>query len=384
MDNVVWATDRLQRLVRLLEHSGKPYLHAYMASQVERLTRILAGRPYVLCTYYVPSELTSLYDVEFLYVDRTVGLATAAGLLPPSGRELGSICSYQQAFFDLLQSGILPPPVLMLGLDYPCADALRLMETVHQRWHIPLVRLTRKRLQQDLMQTVDLLSKQFGQCESMQRVARHYNEANAYKRSIDRLRIEFPGIADSADMLKLFTIENDFGSAVAVEILRALHEALAQRVQTWEPPREHPLVWLGLVPLRDINLFSRLPGATGFRVVFEEMWMIERPDCSQDDFFAGMAQRVKSTLFYHRAVRARRLVRRAKEVSAAAVVHFSQQCCSFLPPAAPGLRRQFERAGIPWVSASADVVRSSRFDLSRLQRELAVCREKSGGGGEVS
>lgn len=379
----MWATGRLQRLVYLLEHSGKPYLHAYMASQVERLKRILSGHPYVLCTYYVPSELTCLYDVEFLYVDRTVGLAVAAGLLPSSDQNLGPICSYQQAFFDLLQCGILPLPVLMLGLDYPCADALRLMEAVQRRWHIPLVRLTSKCLRQDLKQTANLLSQRFGQCENTQRVARQYNEANAYKRSIDRLRIEFPGIADSADMLKLFTVENDFGSIVAVEILRALHEALAQRVKAWEPPREHPLLWLGLVPLRDINLFSRLPQETGFRVVFEEMWMIERPDCGQDDFFSGMAQRVQSSLFYHRAVRARRLVRRAKEVSAAAAVHFSQQCCSFLPPAAPELRRQFERAGIPWVSASADVVRSSRFDLSSLQKELAACREEFSGGGEA-
>ena len=96
----MWAIGRLQRLVRLMERSGKPYLHAYMVSQVERLTRILSGRPYVLCTYYIPSELTGLFDVEFLYVDRTVGLAAAAGLLLPSGGELGGICSYQQTFYE--------------------------------------------------------------------------------------------------------------------------------------------------------------------------------------------------------------------------------------------------------------------------------------------
>ena len=366
--------ERLDCLMRLMEHSGKAYLKDFVASQIERLRRIINGRPYVLCTFYIPSELACLYDAEFLYIDRTVGLAASAGLLPSAGEELGPLCSYQQAFYDLLRERILPPPALLLWMEYPCTDAGRLMQAIHRRFGTPLLSIARDRMQRDLMEVKIQLDRRYDHRESVDQIAARYRQANAYKASIDRLRVEFPGIADSADLFKLFTVENDFGSAEAVNILKTLYETLAQRVRMWQPRSGLRLFWLGLVPLYDIGLIARLPEQTGFRVVFEEMWMFERPDCHADDFFSGMAERVRRSLFYDPAVRVDRILARARELSIDAVVHFSQRRCSFLPPAIPRLRGSLEELGIPWVGAGTDVIRRQRFDEKGLLMTLRAYR----------
>ena len=368
------ALERLDRLTRLMQHGAKPYLRAYVASQAGRLRRIISGRPYVLCTFYVPSELTCLYDAEFLYIDRTVGLAASAGLLPGAGEELGPVCSYQQAFFDLLQAGILPPPELLIWMEYPCADAGRLMQAVHNRFGTALLRVSRANMQNDLMKVVHQLDRRYHRSQRVETVARRYRQANAWKAGVDRLRLNYPGIADSADFFKLFTLENDFGSRRAVRILQMLYLDLARRVKSWRPPSGRRLLWLGLIPLYDLGLVDRLRAQTGFWVAWEEMWMFERPDCHTEDFFTGMAERVRRSLFYDPDVRAQRLIQRAQRLEVDAVVHFSQRRCSFLPPAIPKLRSRLEEMGILWVGAGGDVVRRQGFDGRRLFDALRECK----------
>ena len=42
------------------------YLSQYISSQKSVLKNINSGKPYILCTYYVPSELTAVFDTEFI------------------------------------------------------------------------------------------------------------------------------------------------------------------------------------------------------------------------------------------------------------------------------------------------------------------------------
>lgn len=358
--------ERLDRLTRLMQRGAKPYLSAYVDSQADRLRRIMGGRPYVLCTYYIPSELTCLYDAEFLYIDRTVGLAASAGLLPRTGEDLGPLCSYQQAFFDLLSAQILPPPELLLCMEYPCADAGRLMQAVESHFGVEMLRISRKNMQEDFMHVVRELDRRYQRKEKAETVASRYQQANAWKARVDHLRLAYPGIADSADFFKLFTIENDFGSLEAVGILHLLYQDLSKRVKSWRLPSGKRLVWLGLIPLYDLGLVTRLYAQTGFWVAWEEMWMFERPDCHTEDFFTGMAERLRQSLFFDEDVRAQRLIERAEQLKADVVVHFSQRRCSFLPPAIPKLKARLEEMGILWMGAGGDVVRRGKFDDGRL------------------
>ena len=117
MDNLL---HRLDLSVRLLKGEGKHTLAQYIAGQLETLQRIQEGAPYLLCTYYVPPELLLLYDVEVLYIERIVGLTVSTGLLDGlSGSLPPGICSYQRAFFHLMEQGALPKPCLLLSVDFP-------------------------------------------------------------------------------------------------------------------------------------------------------------------------------------------------------------------------------------------------------------------------
>ena len=306
MDNLL---HRLNLSVRLLKGEGKHTLAQYIAGQLETLQRIQEGAPYLLCTYYVPPELLLLYDVEVLYIERIVGLTVSTGLLDGlSGSLPPGICSYQRAFFHLMEQGALPKPCLLLSVDFPCGDAAEMMERLHERWAIPIHRIRKPYMKHDLMAAAGLLEKRFSRKRDEGDVSRLYNRANAYKKRIDALRLRHPGLADSGEMLKLFTVENDFGSEKALMVLQGLYHSLSQRVAEWQAGKEFRILWMGLIPLYNNNLLAKIEAVMPVRFVWEEMWMFDHPDCPPaepaDDlrglFYSQMADRLCGSVFYDR------------------------------------------------------------------------------------
>ncbi len=89
-------------------------------------------------------------------------------------------------------------------------------------------------MKHDLMAAAGLLEKRFSRKRDEGDVSRLYNRANAYKKRIDALRLRHPGLADSGEMLKLFTVENDFGSEKALMVLQGLYHSLSQRAAEWQ------------------------------------------------------------------------------------------------------------------------------------------------------
>ena len=81
------------------------------------------------------------------------------------------------------------------------------MERLHERWAIPIHRIRKPYIKHDLMAAAGLLEKRFSRKRDEGDVSRLYNRANAYKKRIDALRLRHPGLADSGEMLKLFTVE---------------------------------------------------------------------------------------------------------------------------------------------------------------------------------
>ena len=170
----------------MLENSHKPYLAQYIGSQLKTLRRIQEGAPYLLCTYYFPPELLQLFDIEALYIERIVGLTVSTGLYTESSDALPeTICSYQSAFASLVERKILPKPRCLLAMEFPCPDAVRLMEYLQETYQIPLVRITRENMRQDLQRAVDFLHSHYERSRSESEVSRLFNRANEYKRKID-------------------------------------------------------------------------------------------------------------------------------------------------------------------------------------------------------
>ena len=382
MDNLL---HRLDLTMRLLKSKGQEPLAQYIAGQQETLQRIREGAPYLLCTYYFPPELLQLYDVEALYIERIVGLVVSTGLLEGLSSFLSpTTCSYQRAFAYLMEQGMLPMPRYLFSVDFPCGDAAGMMERLHERWRIPIHHIRKQFLKHDLMAAADLLESRFPRKRSEGEVSRLYNQAKDYKRRIDALRLRHPGIADSGEMLKLFTVENDFGSKKALAVLQTLYHSLTRKAVDWQERNEFRILWMGLIPLYDNNLLSKIEAKLPVRFVWEEMWMFDHPDCPPTAqlagdmrvlFYSQMAERLCASVFYDAKVRRDRLVAIAARLKVDLVIDMLQRRCSFLPPAVSLFHTALEKEGIAFHTVTVDVVRKHDNDKPLLDECLTVIKD---------
>ena len=348
-------------------------LAVYLASQRETLLKIYEGRPYVLCTYYIPSALTALIDAEVLYIDRIVGLCAGARLIPRNSDGLPSdrTCSYQQAFFSLIESGLLPKPSAEAATEYPCTGAVELCKALHRKYGIPLYTVSGNPSAEELRGLGEWLLHRYGQRQGLSETAGFYNRALGLKRDIDRRRLRKPGILPGGLCLKLFCVENDLGRPSALHVMQALNHEAHDRMRG-HVCGDNRLFWMGLVPLYDNNLLRRLERKTGCSFVFEEMWMFGGGQISVSTFYEDLARTITENIFYHQARREERILAVIRQSGAGAAVNFLQRRCSFLPRTAAGMRRRLETAGIPVIHAAADVV-SGTFDEKPLLRFIDKC-----------
>ena len=238
-------------------------------------------------------------------------------------------------------------------------------------------------MKHDLMAAAGLLEKRFSRKRDEGDVSRLYNRANAYKKRIDALRLRHPGLADSGEMLKLFTVENDFGSEKALMVLQGLYHSLSQRAAEWQAGKEFRILWMGLIPLYNNNLLAKIEAVMPVRFVWEEMWMFDHPDCPPaepaDDlrglFYSQMADRLCGSVFYDPTVRCRKLTALATRMKVDLVIDALQRHCTFLPPLAPSSRSALEKAGIAFRTISADMVRRGKGDQSLEDECVAIIKE---------
>ena len=358
---------RLEMMLRYLSASDDGALTVYLESQRDTLLKIYEGRPYVLCTYYIPSALMALTGAEALYIDRTVGLCAGARLLgtPEDDRPSGSACSYQRAFLSLIESGILPKPAAIAAAQYPCSGAVELCKVLHRRFNIPLFVVSEQSTAADLRVMGEWLLHSYGQRQGLSETVDLYNRALGIKRDIDAQRLRYPGALPGGLCLKLFCVENDLGRSSAIAVMQELARMVRKSASQRRTDKGLSVFWLGLVPLYDNNLLRRLEMKTGCSIVFEEMWMFGGRQLSVSSFYEDLARSVIESFFYDEARRPIKILSVMKETGAYTAVNFLQKRCSFLPRTACRIRRSLQTSGISVYHAAADVVYGS-FDETGL------------------
>lgn len=366
---------KLELACQILHGQKKKYLAEYLACNKRSLEQIVAGKPYVLCTYYLPSEIAALFDAEFIYIERIVGIAVSCGII--KGRESSDlpkrICSYHKALWEMIETGVLPRPSLILALAYPCMDAWILCEKLHECYRIPLFRVGEGR-QEKLRDCCELLAQYFSRRQSVEKTVVFANKAAMLKTEIDKKRVKYPGIVSSDDILKIFTVENMIGSPQAVRVLQLLLEHIDKQVETYSKEKKTYLFWMGLIPLYDIGILSSLEIKFNCRFVYEEMWMFGNDYLRPASFYADLENKIKHSLFYDLEERVSGLIRKMKELGVNNVINFSQAHCSFLPPQIKEIKHALQKNNIQMYSLGADVV-SGYFSRHKLEEVIKACKE---------
>jgi len=365
--------------IRMLLHTDKKYLAFYLSYQKQKLERIIAGRPYVLCSYYFPSELTSMFDTEFLYIERIVGLAVSSNIMKGKERPIftNDICSYHNAFVDLIENNIIPKPQFIMALSYPCHDAKMLCEYLHSRYNIPLYIISGQNYERELKKGFHILKERYSLCQNINETVEFSNQAVTLKKEIDRYRLKYPGIMKSDEMLKIFTLENDFGSREAVDMLKLVLKTIKDKTLQHSYPDSLRILWMGLIPLYDNSILSHIEKCFPCTFVYEEMWMFGHYFLTEDNFFENLSSKIRTSLFYHTRDRIERLLTVVKETKAELIINFSQRNCSFLPPKIKEIEAAFAKEGLVLKNLDADVVRGGfeRETLVEAIRDFGVKRK---------
>lgn len=366
---------KLDLACRILQNQKKEYLAEYLMCNKRSLEQIAEGKPYVLCTYYVPSEIAAMYDAEFIYIEHIVGIAVSCGIVGERENQNlpQRICSYHKAMWELIETGVLPRPSLILALFYPCMDAWILCERLHERYQIPILRIGGGK-QEELRNCCELLKQYFPRRQSVEDTAALANKAVILKAEIDKKRVEYPGIVRSDDILKLFTVENMIGSPQAVRILQCLLAHIDIQIKAYAREKKFWLFWMGLIPLYDNNMLSFLETKYNCQFVYEEMWMFGNDYLRPSVFYEDLENKIKHSLFYDLDKRISELLKKMKELDVNNVINFSQAHCSFLPHQIKEIKRALQQNNIQMYNLGADVVNGC-FSRRKIEEIIEACKE---------
>lgn len=346
-----------------MKNSDKKFISTYIKSQFKALENINNGSPYILSTYYFPSELACIYNVEVIYIERLVGLAVGMNMLDKDTTTPlhHGICSYQKAFLKLIEQKIIPKPQMIIAVRYPCKDAVKLCDYLHNTYKIPIFYLSLRQLRKDLEDVHHYLSSQYQVIEDIKDVVRRSNAAHDLKKTIDQYRRQYPGIIRSDDCLKIFPIENDFGKDSATCVLKELLSCIEKNISTYQKDNKTTICWMGLIPLSDNNMLTKIEKYTHCKFVYEEMWMFGDYKLYQDNFFDALTEKIKQSLFYNTYHRIHKIHDMMRQTHTEIVINLSHHNCSFLPQTIHQFKAYFEQKGITFYNISCDVV-YEKFD----------------------
>lgn len=341
-----------------MDKTDKKFLSVYIKSQLDSLINVFNGRPYVLSTYYFPSEMACLFDVEIIYIERIVGLAAGMNMLDQNKESPldQNICSYQKAFVKLIEKKVIPKPDMIIAVRYPCKDAVALCDYLHDTYEIPIYHISLGQLKKDFQDIYYILSNKYKLKRDIREISRLSNEASELKEQIDHYRIQYPGIIRSEDCLKIFPIENDFGKESAVNVLKVLLNCIKDNIPSYEQKNVTNIFWMGLIPLIDNSMLSRLEKVTNCRFVFEEMWMFGSYKFDDSDFYDSLVMKIKQTLFYSIEDRIQKIHEVVKRTDTKGIMNLCQLNCSFLPKTIYRFEEYFTNISVPFFNGCCDVV----------------------------
>ncbi len=349
---------KLDLMVRYFQNQESKFLATYIASQKKVIEKIRDGRPYVLCTYYIPSEITNIFDVEFIYIERIVGLSISSNIINNVNNHglPNKICSYHKAFLQLIKQRIIPLPQIIITLDYPCKDALFLCDFLHNSYNIPIYHLCMKNLTDDIRRIYHLLMRKYSIKQSIEKTVELSGQAIILKQQIDYYRQKYPGIIKSNECLKIFTVENDYGGYSAISVLNQIKEEIEVKIKSYSYTNNVKIFWMGLIPLYNNNILSAIEKEFPCKFIYEEMWMLGEYHLTASHFFEDLANKVKSNLFYDTDYRIKKIIDIVKKTKADMVLNLLQKNCSFLPKTVNRISRYLLYENIPIYNFGADVI----------------------------
>ncbi|MCC5466510.1 2-hydroxyacyl-CoA dehydratase family protein [Pelosinus baikalensis] len=371
------------------------YMGKFLKEQINSFDHIQDGKPYLAATFYVPGEIIALFDAEVVFIERMAGFAAANRIISASGvmSLLSGMpacgCSYQALFHSLLADKIIPIPSGFVASSFACDDAWMYCRAAAAKYKIPFYFV-------DIVQTVEEstvrcaavqlkafykeLEGKYRVISSLGEVIAASNKAMAIKEEIDNLRISYPGIMDSMESFKLFTLYNDFGKLPTLQILQDLKSSIQERVKDYKIEKIPRLLWLGMIPLYRNSLLRDMEKRYQCRVVFEELFDFTHQYLTYERFFEDLAKRIVSSPFFSVENRINNILHYVRTLKIDGVVHFSQRNCRFLPPAVPLLRSSLENAGIPFVEMQGDAIYPEYFNETAFWEHLDSFFEMVDGG----
>lgn len=381
---------RMDLSARLHMGMGNTYLAEYIELQKASIEKICAGHPYIASTFYMPGEIYRLFDIETIYIERLAGFAAANRLLPDIklyscvNRLPECACSYQIAFDSLLRKNCIPYPREIVALSYACDDAWMYGYYASEKYRIPFQFIDVPRNLEILgEQLKDLFSKLSGRYRgknSIREIVDISNKTIALKEEIDKLRFENPGIMNSMDAFRMFTLYNDLGNPKVFDILNNLKKRIHENLKGYTSPTGPKILWLGVIPLYHNRIVADLEKRYGCKIVYEELFDFTNQYLSVENFFYDLASRIEKSVFFSLQNRLESIMHYKKEMGFDGIVHFSQRNCRFLPSMVPVLRREMEKAGIPFVEVGGDVVDPNDFNIERFWNVMDVFFESIYGG----
>ena len=377
---------KLDLAIRYHESIGEKHMVYYLRNQYDVFKDITEhNKEYLVASYYVPSELLELFDVQTVYIERFAGLAAAWRLYEkpatqaeaqgfPSGR-----CSYQALFHLLIESGIIPKPVGFAAMSYACRDAWTYCRDTAEQYKLPfyfidIPKITEKDqltyLAKQLEELYERLKTTFPLKTSIEEVVAASNEALEIKHEIDAFRIKNPESVNIIDLFKLFPLYNDLGKKSTVQILKAFKDKLEKDSIQANKKNVAKIIWLGIVPLYKNSLLKDIENKLDCRIVGEEMFDFGMMKLSKETFFEDLARRIISSRFFTWESRMEAIFKSVMDFEVKGIVHFSHRNCSFLPPLVPHIKKKAEEEKIPFVEIQGDVVDPAYFNEQQMWEQL--------------
>lgn len=376
---------KIDLAARLLESKNEIHTATFIRHQLAVMDDVWSGKPYLGASYYIPGELLSLFDLPVLYMERITGLGAAQQLFKNLGYlkaryQLPSIgCNYQLFYHSMIEEGIIPAPAGFIASSYACDDAFMYCKAASVKYGIPFYYIdvmkncrhkAAGQIAVQLKQAYDDLRKTFDQVYSFKEVADKSNRAMGIKQEIDNIRFRFPGIRESMNAFKLFTVYNDLGRDTAVEVLSGYLEHVKRKIQCYKEEPVPKLLWLGIIPLYRNRIIEEIETKYRCEIVYEELFDFGNQTLTEEGFFTGLAERIAASVFYSLENRMEAIKRYADRFNIDGIIHFSQDHCRFLPPMFPALSRKLEEMKIPVVEICGDAVDPAGFNPEQYMNRL--------------
>jgi len=393
LNNFIYNLDLSARYYKSLNDH---HMAMYINQQLELLRDITERKKdYLAASYYVPSEILSLFDCNAVYIEKIAGLAAAFRIIKNPVEESKrqgmspDRCSYQVMFHLLMEGGVIPKPDCFAALSYACNDAWMYCSETAKRsgvayFHVDVPKIkggstptqeTYTYLAKQLEELYKQLKLRFPRKSGISEVIENANQTLYIKRKIDTVRHENPECADVTDIFKIFTLYNDLGKKSTTQTINQfLNKITAGYIQN--DKHSARVLWLGIIPLYRNGIIKDIENKLECKVVGEEMFDFTEVELSYDTFFYDLADRIISTRFFTNESRLDAIFKSARVLGVNGIIHFSHRNCRFLPSLVPSIRKKAKEENIAFVEIQGDAIDPCFFNEAEMWRRLEGFNEK--------